>query len=115
MRVKRNIWKYLNSYVKTYKENNGCSERPPYLPMLVIYFRYALDKLGLSDVDVPQLFHWDEETAEDFLTWGHNSRWGNTFNIMLFDHLEEYVNILKESMINECIKDFEVIIPEQEG
>lgn len=114
MRVKRDLWKYLNSYVKSYKDNEGYPEHPHYLPMLVIYFRYAFDKLGINDVEVTDLLDWDEETAEDFLTWGHNSRYSHTFNSMLFDHLEEYVDLLKNAMINSGIKDFPVEIPEQE-
>ena len=115
MRVKRDLWKYLNSYVKSYKENNGCSEHPHYLPMLVIYFRYAFDKLGINDVEVTKFLGWDGETAEDFLTWGHNSRYAHTFNIMLYDHLEEYVDWLKNAMLASDIQDFPVEIPEQEG
>lgn len=101
-------WKYLDEYVKSYKENEGVSEIAGFLPKLVVYFREALDKLGFTDCDVPDIFCWDEETAEDFLTWGHNSRWNHTFSCYLDDNLEEYVQILKDLMDKNELKDFEL-------
>lgn len=101
-------WKYLNEYVESYKKNQGVSEIPGFLPKLIVYFREALDKLGLNDGNVPEMFDWDDDTAEDFFTWGHNSRWNHTFGCYLDDNLEEYVQILKDTMENAGVKDFEL-------
>ena len=109
--MKQKKWRYLDEYVQSYKEHDGYSEIPGYLPKLVVYFRMALDALNTEPAE---FFGWDEETAEDFLTWGHNSRWNHTFSIMLENNLEEYVDLLKNAMIENEIDDFEVVIPKQE-
>lgn len=104
-------FKYLDSYVELYKQG---TERPSrYLPKLIIYFRQALEQLGIDDNMVPDFFGWDEETAEDFWSWGHNSRWNFTFNFYLGNELEEYVALLKQEMIKKGIKDFEVKLPNE--
>lgn len=108
--MKKNQWKYLDSYVKSFKKNEGCSEQPTLLPYLVIYFRQAFEKLGVGDVDVPEYFNWDDETAEEFFSWGHNSRWNHVFTYMLLQNLKEYVNILKKDMSKNNIKDFHIKI-----
>lgn len=101
-------FEHLSEYVHEYVKNDGVSTKPGYLPKLVIYFRRAFDELGVSDVNVPEFFNWDEETAEDFLTWGHNSRWSNTFNALLYTHLDDYVDELKSAMVDGEVYDFEV-------
>lgn len=101
-------FKYLDEYINDYVKNNGLSTEPGYLHKLIIYFRKAFDKLGMSDNCVPEFFDWDDETSEDFFTWGHNSRWSNTFATMLDNNLNDYVDKLKSTMVNNEIDDFKV-------
>lgn len=59
------------------------------LPNLIIWFRETLEN---NDVDVPEYFGWTEEWAEEFYSWGHNSRWANVFASWLEpDDIEEYL------------------------
>lgn len=103
-------WEYLESYIESYKKNGGIGELPGLLPKLVIYFRYAFEKLGIYDSYVPIFFSWDEYNTEDFLTWGHNSRWAHTFNRNLYCNLKKYTNKLKREMNANGIKDFKLDI-----
>lgn len=97
-------YKYLNQYVKYFDEHNGQSEDDDYLPKLVVYFRRVLE----DKVDLQEFFGWDNDTAEDFYSWGHNSRWANTFAHELLIDLEYYVYLLLKHMKANNIKDFEV-------
>lgn len=101
-------YKYLHQYVRNFLRNEGCSEHPQYLPLVVIYFREALDKLHIPDDEVPSIFGWDDETADDFFSWGHNSRWNHTFSCMLYANIDEYVDLLKKLMEKNNLEDFEV-------
>lgn len=107
MRIKKQ-YQYLDVYAKRFKKRDGASEKDGYLPKLVVYFRKALDKMGIDDYYVPIIFGWDDDTAEDFYTWGHNSRWNHTFSYMALRDLTRYVTILKILMQNAKINDFEV-------
>ena len=71
---KESNFKFLDRYVESFKALQGGSEEPCKLPYLVVYFRIALDKLGITDSDVPAFFRWPKYRAEDFWSWGHNSR-----------------------------------------
>jgi len=80
-----NLKGYIESYIKNdgYPEENGC------LPHFIYFFkRMCLD----NDIDVEQFFNWDEETAEDFYSWGHNSRWANTFSCCVDAKFKRYVD-----------------------
>lgn len=67
-----NVQKYVEDYIKT-DGITPCTDRAP---NLIIWFRETLEKHG---VDIPEFFDWDNDLAEDFYSWGHNSRWGHTF------------------------------------
>jgi hypothetical protein len=103
-----NKYKHLTEYISSYKANGGASEKPPYLPKLVVYFREALED---TVENIPDFFGWDDETAEDFFTWGRNSRWAHTFNRMLGEHLPEYVDLLVDFMEETGTKDIEIKYP----
>lgn len=109
--MKQKKWKYLDEYVQSYKDHDGYSEIPGCLPKLVVYFRIALDKLGIYDSYVPEYFGWDDYHAEDFLSWGHNSRWNHTFNCQLYGRLNKYVRMLKQDMNQAGIPDFDIGMP----
>ena len=66
----------LNKYFRFFIENPGDTEDPGFLPRLIGWIRTHVDAY---DLDAAELFDMDEDTAEDFYTWGHNSRWANTF------------------------------------
>lgn len=57
------------------------------------------------NIDEAEFFGWDEETAEDFYTWGHNSRYANVFEPMLFDNFQEYIDIILEYLEDSGIKE----------
>lgn len=50
----------------------------------------------MLNIDEPTTFDWDEEIAEDFYTWGHNSRYCNVFEPMLEDNFNEYLTIIMD-------------------
>lgn len=101
-------FEHLSEYIHEYVKNDGSSTKPGHLPRLVIYFRMAFDKLGMHDGYVPEFFDWPDDIAEDFGTWGHNSRWNHTFSMMLYDNLDDYVDRLKSAMVDGEVYDFEV-------
>lgn len=92
----------LDRYVKNFEKENESDE---YLPKLVAYIREFLDKV---DLDPVEFFGWEDDIAEDFYSWGHNSRWANTFLPMLQANLDEYVSMVKDTMTENDIKDFSV-------
>lgn len=79
----------LERCVQDFIVNDGCNPDPLYLTDLTVYIR----KL---DVDEPELFGWDEDTAEDFYTWGHNSRYANVLEPMLRCDLEWHVKAIAD-------------------
>ena len=73
--------------VRDFIVNNGQNPDPMYLTDLTVYIRNL-------NVDEPVLFGWDEETAEDFYSWGHNSRYANVLEPMLYADLEGHVQAI---------------------
>lgn len=92
----------LDRYVKNFEKEN---ESDRYLPKLVVYIREFLDK---ADLDPVEFLGCEYGIAEDFYSWGHNSRWAHTFLPMLQANLDEYVSMVKEIMTENNIKDFSV-------
>lgn len=75
-----NLKKYFTFFMET---DAGLPEDPGLLPRLIVWIRTHVDA---NDIDPAEFFDMDEETAEDFYTWGHNSRWKNVF----CDYIESY-------------------------
>lgn len=71
--LKRCVEKYIND------EDDPCM-----LTDLTVYVR-------LMEIDEPSFFGWDEETTEDFYSWGHNSRYANVFESELEWNTENMV------------------------
>jgi hypothetical protein len=71
----------LKEVVEDFIENDGMNPNPLLLTPLTVYIRQL-------QVDEPSLFEWDEDTAEDFYTWGHNSRYSNVLEPMLIMNFE---------------------------
>ena len=84
--LQKRIAKYpeLKEEVDDFIKNDGCNPDPGYLTVLTVLIREL-------KVDEPSFFDWDEDTADDFYSWGHNSRYGNVLEPMLYNDLEGHV------------------------
>ena len=81
---------FLESYVKSYIENEGMPEETGHICKLTYFFK----RMDIEhELDLQFLFDWDDETAEDFYSWGHNSRCANTFEGQMEGCLEDYVDV----------------------
>ena len=80
----------LKKYVEHYAETNGEPENEGCISNLVYYFK--LQCLN-NDLDEEKTFNWDNETSSDFYSWGHNSRWANTFDSYLHNNFQDTVEI----------------------
>ena len=70
----------LERYYKHFEESYGKSERhDDSFPNLIIWIRLVVEPEEGEWTDVAQFFELDEDDAEDFYSWGHNSRWANVF------------------------------------
>jgi len=83
----------LKEYALHFEKTRGDSEIAGYLPFIVVWFRDLFKKANIDDGEVPVLFEMDDETAEDFWSWGHNSRYANTFSWYLLPNLDFCVDI----------------------
>lgn len=81
-----NLNKYVNSFIK----NNGYPEVKGCVSNLVYFFKLMCINNNLNE---ETLFNWDKEIAEDFYTWGSNSRWANTFACCLDAYFNKYIDI----------------------
>lgn len=98
---------FLKQYVNSYIKNDGMSEIAGYLPYLVIWFRRMFEKCGIEDDNIPDICGWDNDTAEEFWSWGHNSRWNNVFRTWLEGGVEDPVRIAFETMDEFGNPDFD--------
>ena len=81
---------HLKSYVESYKKGE-CE--PSQISSLAYFFKRMCHD---HDLDEQELFGWDDEIAEDFYSWGHNSRWANTFEWFLAENLDFCIDIAIE-------------------
>jgi hypothetical protein len=94
-----NLLKELDKYpnlkgaVEHFYDNNGKPEHEGCLPNLIVWIRKVLDIAG---EDAAKFFEMSEETAEDFYSWGHNSRWANTFWCFLERHFNWCIGLCIE-------------------
>ena len=70
-----NLERYFNHFVET----DGSPEMQDCLPNLIIWIRLIVEPHEGKWIDPMTFFGLDDEDAEDFYTWGHNSRWKNVF------------------------------------
>lgn len=75
-------YRHLYKAVKHYWETEGKPEHDLCLPNLIVWIRQVVP----DTVDIPDYFEMGERVKEDFYSWGHNSRWSNTFWSFLNDH-----------------------------
>lgn len=90
-------YQYLNQYVDEYITNNGQSTTVGILSSLTFFFKMMCIN---NSLDEQQLFDWDEELAQDFYSWGSNSRWANTFDAYLAANFNECVDIALDLVEN---------------
>lgn len=93
-----NKYPNVQRYVADYIETEGAGPGGTRLPNLIIWIRETLER---NNIDVTEYFDWADDWREEFYSWGHNSRWGNTFIHWLSSDELEYqldaiANIAKE-------------------
>lgn len=94
----------LKKYAIHFEKTEGDSEIGGYLPFVVIWFRDLFKKAQIDDGEVPVLFEMDDDTAEEFWSWGHNSRYANVFSWYILADLDFAINIALQIIDNnpEC-------------
>jgi len=88
-----NYYPNLKKALRSYIDNEGKSEQSGHIPKFVYFFKKMCNEKGL---DPDEIFEWPEDIAEDFWTWGHNSRWAHTGSVWIEDHLEECIQLAIE-------------------
>ena len=84
----------------SYFEKNKDSEEAGFLPYIVIWFRDLFKEADIGDELVPILFEMDDEVAEDFWSWGHNSRYSNVFSWWILDDLDFAIDVALQIIKN---------------
>lgn len=109
--LRRELKKYpnLRKYALHFARTEGDHEEQGYLPFLVIWFRELFKKAGISDDEVPMLFGYDEESddAQDFWSWGHNSRYNHTFSMWLEQDIDYAIGLIFDIIRTHKIKRFD--------
>ena len=91
----------LKKYAKHFEKTRGDSEIAGFLPFIVIWFRDLFKEAGIDDSQVPIEFEMDDDTAEEFWSWGHNSRYANVFAQYLLDNLDFCIDIALQIIDND--------------
>lgn len=96
---------HLKKAVEHYYETGGQPEHEHCLPNLIVWIRHNIED-ECCDLEPAEFFGMDEETKEDFWSWGHNSRWSNTF----WSYLDKHFNYCVEQCMElACVmEDFDV-------
>ena len=99
----------LKKYAIHFEKTEGDSEEAGFLPFIVIWFRRLFDKAGIDDGEVPMLFGYDEESdeAQDFWSWGHNSRYNHCFSEWVLADIDFAVNLALEIIENNNLGNFD--------
>ena len=86
----KNAYKYFEYFYNA----DGQSEVAGYLPFLVIWFRESFSKAGINDVKVCEYCGFTKDEEEDFLSWGHNSRYNHTFTTWCLMNKDKVVELI---------------------
>ena len=78
----------LERYFNHFAETDGAPEMQDCLPNLIIWIRLIVEPQEGEWIDPMTFFGLDDEDAEDFYSWGHNSRWKNVFWPYALNELE---------------------------
>ena len=94
----------LKKYATHFEKTSGDAEIAGYLPFVVIWFRDLFKRARIDDGEVPVLFEMDDDTAEDFWSWGHNSRYSNVFSWWILDDIDFAIDVALQIIENnkEC-------------
>ena len=88
----------LQNVTDTFILNKGFSNVPYRLTDLTIYIR-------MLDINEPEVFRWSKYTSYEFYSWGHNSRYANVLEPMLYNnlnlHLCRLLDYLEASEVSE--------------
>lgn len=90
----------LKKYAKHFEKTRGDGEIAGFLPFVVIWFRDLFREAGIDDGQVPVEFEMDDETSEEFWSWGHNSRYANVFSWYLLSNLDFCIDIALQIIDN---------------
>ena len=92
----------LKKYARFFEKTEGDSEEEGFLPFVVIWFRQLFEKAGIDDGQVPMLFGYDEESdeAQDFWSWGHNSRYNHNFSNWVLADIDFAVDVALQIIDN---------------
>ena len=93
----------LEKAVEDFIKNDGCSPEKGHITDLTYYIKV----LDIEKVDIVNLFGWDKidlaeeddecyTLADDFYSWGHNSRYANVLEPELIRDLNTYVGTVIE-------------------
>ena len=113
-----NLLKELEQYpnlkkaVESYYNNDGKPEKEGRLPNLIVWIRVMCDNCMSDATD---FFEMSEDEKEDFWSWGHNSRWSNTFWSYLDRNFCYCVDRCMELAYDGGDLDVEQYIQEQEA
>lgn len=80
----------LEKAVNYFMTSEGQSEESGCIPHLVYFFK---QKYLDNGIDPDEMFGWDEETSEDFWSWGGNSRWSNTVTCYILSKFSKCIDI----------------------
>lgn len=87
LRKHKHLFKYAKQFCKYHRATDGKG----HYTSLIVWFRDRFDAAGINDV--AEYLDWDDEMAEDFYSWGSNSRWGHVFSPWLYDNTDEALSI----------------------
>lgn len=105
----KNAYKYFEYFYNA----DGQSEVAGYLPFLVIWFRRSFEKAGIEDYDVCGYCGFTKDEEEDFLSWGHNSRYAHTYRRWCLDNKEKVIDLILDLIKRNNGYDPEIIIEEK--
>lgn len=80
----------LEKAVNHFMTSKGESEEPGCIAHFVYFFKQKYLDNGVNPDD---MFGWDEQTSEDFWSWGSNSRWSNTVTCYILSEFSRCVDI----------------------
>lgn len=114
MNKEKELKKYINvyNYYCYFYNTMGDSEKIGFLPFLIIWFRYQFEKAEISDYEVCKICEFTKDEEEDFLSWGHNSRYAHTYRRWCLNNKEKVIDLILDLIKRNNGYDPEIIIKE---
>ena len=78
----------LKRYFKHFAKNEGEPELNGFLPNLIVWIRLLVEPENGEWTDPVAFFGLTGDEAEDFFSWGSNSRWKNVFWPFAIENLD---------------------------